>query len=94
MKTLTLIPALVLLAACQMDRTVPAPDPMPPIPAPDACGPDLTLIGQPESVLAAMTFPMGTRIYRTGDAVTMDYNPGRLNIEIGETGQIVMVYCG
>jgi Peptidase inhibitor I78 family len=84
---LALVPAL---AACGLD---PAPDPAPPA---EDCGlaGALPLIGQPESVLAAMTFPIGTRIFRTGDALTMDYSPTRLNIEIGANGVIATVTCG
>jgi len=87
------ITALALLAAC--DPSVPAPDALF-MPTTDAlCGAeDLSLIGQPESVLAAMTFPRGTRIYRTGDPVTMDFRPDRLNIEIGPDGRIAKVSCG
>jgi hypothetical protein len=90
MKPFLILSALALLAACQMDR-----DRMPPLTDPEqACVPDRTLIGQPESVLAAMTFPEGTRIYRSGDALTMDYRPDRLNIEIGADGTIIAVSCG
>jgi hypothetical protein len=85
---------ILSLAACQMAPPVsnPAPDRPPPPIADCGAGPDL--LGQPESVLAAMTFPMGTRIFRTGDALTMDYSPTRLNIEIGPDGLIVAVTCG
>jgi hypothetical protein len=90
MKQLTLIPALLILPACQMDRTA-----MPPVPNPElACVPDQTLVGQPESFLAAATFPAGTRIFRSGDALTMDLRPDRLNIETGADGTIVAVSCG
>lgn len=52
------------------------------------------LVGQHESVLAAMTFPAPTRIIHPGQAVTMDYLPSRLNIEIGQDGRIIRVRCG
>lgn len=90
MKTLLALPALVLMAACQMAPPVEVPF----MPGPDACAPDQSLVGQPESVLAAMTFAQGTRIYRSGDPVTADYSPNRLNIEIGPSGRIVAVNCG
>lgn len=93
MKHLTLaLVAPFLLSAC-MD-TAPA-DPAPTDPAPDQCGAAglQSLVGQPRSVLAAMTFPEGTRIIEPGMAVTMDYRPDRLNITIGEDGAIAAVAC-
>lgn len=44
----------------------------------------------------ALTLPAGTefRHYRTGDAVTMDMNPARLNFEYDRTGKLVSVTCG
>ncbi len=69
-----------------------------PVPAPreDACGAAgmQSFIGQDRSVLAAMTFPAGTRIIEAGSPVTMDFNPRRLNIVIGSTGRIERVSCG
>jgi hypothetical protein len=87
--------ALVAIAACDMANG-PRTGPLAPEPAPDACGAVAlqTLIGQPESVIFAMSFVEGTRIYRTGDALTMDFSPSRLNIEIGPAGTIVQVTCG
>ena len=34
------------------------------------------------------------RWIRPGDAVTMDYRPDRLNIEIGSDGRIKQIRCG
>jgi hypothetical protein len=34
------------------------------------------------------------RTIKPGDAVTMDYRPDRLNIELGEDGRIKVVRCG
>ncbi len=66
-------------------------------------GPDLTascgaeslqgLVGQPESVAAAMAFAREVRIIRPGTAVTMDYRPDRLNIVIDAGGKISAVHC-
>lgn len=56
--------------------------------------PDQNLVGQSANILAAMTFPQETRIYNSGDPLTMDFNEGRLNIEIGPDGRIVAVSCG
>ncbi|MFN4129651.1 MAG: I78 family peptidase inhibitor [Paracoccaceae bacterium] len=79
--------AIALLAACQ------------PV-VPD--GPDLTrcgadalqgLVGQPASVLQTMKFANETRIIRPDMAVTMDYRPDRLNIEIDRAERISRVHC-
>ncbi|SPH24660.1 hypothetical protein DEA8626_03711 [Defluviimonas aquaemixtae] len=62
----------------------------------DACGAaDLQfMVGQSEDILAAMTFPAPMRVIHPGQAVTMDYNPKRLNIEIDGVGRIARVRCG
>ena len=77
---------MVALAACQPMKDA----------AGDRCGADAlqTLVGQNTSVLAAMTFPSGTRVIEPGTPVTMDYNESRLNIHIGRTGRIERVSCG
>jgi hypothetical protein len=88
-----LAPALALsllaLTAC-----IPVTEPMPDPPA--TCGADglQGLIGQSEAVLATMRFAQPIRIIRPGMAVTMDYNPNRLNIEVDGFGQIIRVSCG
>ncbi|MCP5073863.1 MAG: hypothetical protein GY947_11290 [Rhodobacteraceae bacterium] len=92
-----LIPALsavLLLAACQPEpeeNVVPEPEP-----GAEICGAaELQyLVGKPDSVLYSMRFAKGVRIITPGMAVTMDYNPERLNIAIGEDGRIARVYCG
>lgn len=98
MKT-ALLPAFLALAAC-----VATPDPAPPFPGPvspdlppaDACGaPDLQgLVGQNRSVLETMRFAGPVRVIEPGMAVTMDYNPARLNIELNDAGRILRVTCG
>lgn len=62
----------------------------------DACGArDLAwLVGEPESLLAAMIFEDTTRFIGPEDAVTMDYSADRLNIVTGADGRIIRVYCG
>lgn len=44
----------------------------------------------------AITLPTGAeyRHYRTGDAVTQDFNPTRLNFEYSRSGRLVSVTCG
>lgn len=81
-----------LLAACQ---------PMPPsttvvvTPPASECIADRfqQFVGQKSP---AITFPAGTEVrhYRTGDPVTMDLNPSRLNFEYDRTGKLVKVTCG
>lgn len=80
--------APLALAACLADE----PDTMP---DEDQCGAAAlqSLVGQPQAVLDAMTFPEGTRIIQPGMPVTMDYRPDRLNIQIGEDGLIKSVHC-
>lgn len=53
------------------------------------------LVGQPEALAQTVVNPVGaTRIIRPGEAVTLDYSPSRLNIEIGADGRIASVHCG
>jgi hypothetical protein len=88
MKRLT-ITALLVLAACE--PVVPAEEP-----SADACGASglQDLVGQPKSVLAAMTFPAPTRVIEPGMAVTLDFRADRLNIETNAAELIARVYCG
>lgn len=34
------------------------------------------------------------RVFGPNDAVTMDYRPDRLNVELGEDRTIVRIFCG
>lgn len=81
------------LAACKPEAEAPVAGGVPPD---DACGAAALqgLIGQPASVLAAMTFGPATRVLRPGMAVTMDYSPERLNIELDAAETIIRVSCG
>ncbi|MBN2630302.1 MAG: hypothetical protein JXR75_07165 [Rhodobacteraceae bacterium] len=81
----------LVLAGCQ-------PEVLPEVlPGPDlaTCGADglQGLVGQPAAVLQGMTFGQSTRILRPGMAVTMDYRPDRLNIDIDAAERIVRVHC-
>ena len=92
--TFRLIPVMLLLASCMQ---VLPPDLMPdPEPDSNACGAaELQgLVGQRASVLDTMRFSQPTRIIRPGEAVTMEYGPNRLNIEINEADRIARVSCG
>lgn len=83
--------AALALAGCVMTG---APE-QPPAEA-DQCGATALqhLIGAPESVLASMRFAQKLRVIHPGQAVTMDYNPARLNIEIDAEGRIATLRCG
>ena len=52
------------------------------------------LVGTEASGLEAVTLPEGTRIILPGMAVTMDYSPSRLNIDVGEDGLVTRLWCG
>lgn len=51
-------------------------------------------IGKDRSILAAMSFPAGTRIIEPGMMITEDYRPERLNIDLDDKGLIARVWCG
>jgi hypothetical protein len=96
----------VFMMACVPVPSVPAPEPLTPEPpaivAPpaedraDACGATAMqdLVGNPFSALAAMTFAGPMRLIRPDMAVTMDFNPERLNIYLDEADLISSVTCG
>jgi hypothetical protein len=79
---------LPLLAAC-VEPVMDEPDR-------NACGAAALqgLVGQPEAVLASMTLTVPVRVIRPGQAVTMDFNPSRLNFDIDERGRIARIWCG
>ena len=85
----------LLAAACVPESPTPDAVAEPPPVANDTCGANgyLPLIGQTTpniSVPANKAY----RSYRTGDPVTMDFNPERLNFEHAKTGKLVRVSCG
>ncbi|MGP1353844.1 MAG: I78 family peptidase inhibitor [Parasphingopyxis sp.] len=86
----SLIASSVLIAACQ---AIPPSD----NPRLDAvsCPADgyQSLVG---AQLAAVTLPAGLvmRVINPGDAVTQDYRPDRMNVDLDERGVITRVYCG
>jgi Peptidase inhibitor I78 family len=81
--------AVLMLAACV---TTPEPEPV----DTDAClaSGSQNLVGQSADILAAMTFPIGTRLIYPDTAVTEDYSPERLNFEVGPTNRIERIFCG
>lgn len=92
-------PLLLALAACQSEGPADVPPPPQP-PAEDACGASKLarfLGAEASGVMAEIGSIVGERNIRTirpGDAVTMDYRPDRLNVELGEDGRIVRLRCG
>jgi hypothetical protein len=52
------------------------------------------LVGQPGRVLNGMRFATDVRVIQPGMAVTMDFQPNRLNIWIAEGDVIERVTCG
>ncbi|WP_162933349.1 I78 family peptidase inhibitor [Sulfitobacter mediterraneus] len=62
-------------------------------PAINACGADQwrNLLGKPEAALSVVGKDL--RIIHPGDAVTMDFNPARLNAEIDAQGKIAKLAC-
>lgn len=50
------------------------------------------LIGQ--DAVADLSLPEPKRTYRLGDAVTTDFDPKRLNIQLDDTDTIIAINCG
>jgi hypothetical protein len=82
--------ALALLAGC-VEQPPPAG-----FPPQNACGAEALqgLVGQSARVLETMRFSQDVRVLQPGTAVTMDFSPTRLNIEIDAAERIVRVFCG
>ena len=61
-----------------------------------SCGADSlqTMVGQSADVLATMRFRTQMRVIGPDTAVTMDYNPERINIRVDGRGLITAVDCG
>lgn len=51
------------------------------------------LLGKREAALEAVTLPSRSRILRPGDAITLDFSPDRLTIDIDDQGFIASVTC-
>lgn len=89
---LPFLAACAALGACVMAAE-------PDVPTQDACGAARLqhLIGEPVPGGFAVAGPV--RIYASGDPVTLDYNPSRLNIETDRASdradaRIVAIGCG
>jgi hypothetical protein len=62
----------------------------------DACGAEglQDLVGTSVGALDSEALPEPRRVIFPGMAVTQDFVPGRLNVEIGSDDQVARVYCG
>ncbi|VDC27241.1 I78 family peptidase inhibitor [Pseudogemmobacter humi] len=85
------------LAACVPVTPVDPGTPAFPVGAGDTCNaaPLVSLIGRDSSALATVgnrRDPM--RVTRPGQAMTMDFNPARLNVELNAADRIVRLSCG
>ena len=99
MKALIGVMSAALLGACapppRPPVTVPPPDGAPA--APNQCGAAAHqwLVGRGRAEVPQRPPGRGWRVYATGDMLTMDYSPQRLNIEYDpRTQRVVRVYCG
>jgi hypothetical protein len=84
-----LMASTLFLAACQ----VPVAD----APAEADCGAGELqhLVGMRATAVEGMTAPGPVRVYRTGQPITMDLRPDRLNLELDAQGRrILRVFCG
>ena len=86
----TMLAAAGLLALAGCKIVVPAPGPQ--APACDAAGLQ-GLVGQPVSVVNSMNHRGPVRIVRPGQAVTMDYRPDRLTVEVDRRDRITRISC-
>lgn len=89
--------ALVLLGACA--AVEPADEAEREFEAAQAgitCGADglQDLVGTSVGALDSATLPETRRVIFPGMAVTMDFRPERLNIEVGSDDRIARVFCG
>jgi hypothetical protein len=62
----------------------------------NSCGAEAlqALVGQSETALEGVDLPEFVRVIRPGDAVTLDFNPARLNVDLDGDGSITKLYCG
>ena len=91
-----LIPFLLLCAACAPLAPPSAVPPGPALPVDDSCGatPYGYLIGEPATALERVLILRPVRVLRPGDAMTMDFNPERMNFLIDEGDRIARITCG
>lgn len=79
----------LLLAGCQMQDTSDGDMQA------DCIAPDLQQnVGAPLTALDIQSLPQPNRVIGPDMAVTMDWNPARLNIEYDSARIITRIYCG
>lgn len=101
MKLALPICAAMFLMGC-MREPEPAPVVLPPIDSgletrePDSCGAAALehLIGQTEGMLRTVVLKQTYRVVPVGALVTQEYNAGRVNFYLDDTGRIAQVRCG
>ncbi len=80
--------AALFLGGCTQIATAPPPPPSGDCDAQAYA----TLIGKPAT--AALIVPEPKRSYRSGDPVTLDFRPDRINIVLDGADNIIDVKCG
>lgn len=98
--TVALLILMTASAGCMPKQPPGVPDRTPQR-AEDGCGAELLggYIGRDADAatmtsIAKLVEHDRIRTIRHGEAVTMDYRPDRLNVELGEDGRIARVRCG
>lgn len=92
--------ALLLAACARPEAPAPTPGPAPGPAAGVRCDANAAqaLVGQPaDAVIAQAQRLSGARVvrrYRTGDPLTMDLRPDRLDVETDAAGVVVKLGCG
>jgi len=90
------------LGGCAVNDAPPKSPPPPPLPEPSAectADPAQSLIGQPATAelgaqALSLTGSKTLRWIQPGTAVTMDFRPDRLNIELDEKNAVKAIRCG
>lgn len=93
MKMLAVVVPVLALAAC---KTVPMTPEQEAVLQSEECGAPTYqyLIGSPASSVNDGMLPPMSRVIYPFSAVTMDYNPMRLNVYVNEEGFITRLACG
>jgi hypothetical protein len=79
----------VMLAGCE-----PEPQAVPPAGAECGAPAYAALVGQADSPGLRAQLPEDSRVIPAHGAISMDYRPGRLNLELDEQGRVVRIWCG
>ncbi|MCK0150288.1 I78 family peptidase inhibitor [Marivita sp. S6314] len=88
MRFILMFSVCVGLAACQETTAVSS--------APPSCGSEEMshLMGIQRTQLENIAFSQPYRIIPEGSAVTMDFNPARVNFELDQNDAVARIYCG